>query len=77
MANGKNGNILEGYYSNRNKPDWTLVLALLGVIGTLIGVIWFDSKERTDLKIENAKLKWTNEFLNQTKQHQYVPDGYR
>lgn len=73
--NGKNGNILEGYYSRRNKPDWTLVFALCGIIATLIGIIWYDSKERTDLKIELSKRDTTIFILEHQKAMRIVtPD---
>lgn len=53
--------------------DRILILAFCTLILVLLIVVWHNSK----LKLENTKLKFTNEFLQQSGERQYVPDGYR
>lgn len=50
--NGKNGNILEGYYANRNKPNWSLVISCCTLILALLAIIYYTLEKNTDLKIE-------------------------
>lgn len=75
--NGRNGNILEGYYNNRNKPNWSLVISFSTLILALLGIIYYTISTITDLKIENTNLKFRNEMQKQIIEHRYVPDGYR
>lgn len=75
--NGRNGNILEGYYRNRNKPNWSLVLSLCAFILALLSIVYYTMEKITDLKIENTNLKFRNEMQKQIIEHRYVPDGYR
>lgn len=76
--NGRNGNILGNYYGNHGRrPNWSTVLTLCTFILALLGIVWYAIEKITDLKIENSALKWRNEFLEQTKERRYTPDGYR
>lgn len=55
------------------KKDWTVVGLFCVLTIALLTVVWYSTK----LKLENTKLNFTNELLQQSLERQYVPDGYR
>lgn len=70
--NGKNGNILAGYYSNWNKPTWSLVTSFSTLILALLAVIYYTLEKVTDLKIELSKRDTKIFILEQQKQMRLV-----
>lgn len=72
--NGRNGNILEGYYRNQNKPTWSLVLSICTLLLALLAVVYYTNEKITDLKIENTTLKLRNEMQRQIMDNRYAPD---
>lgn len=78
--NGRNGNVLESYYQNIHKPDWSLVVAFCTLILALSAVVYYTAEKQTDLKIENSalrnentNLKFRNEMQKQILEQRYAP----